>query len=98
MSPWFVSKAKPGGVAAFTCAPELSCWMRWVISDSFRWGDMVISGREEPSWSRERRARAALSGGSILARGPERLGWLAGASLPGCSAAPRFYIPGGCQI
>lgn len=82
-----VSKEKPGGVAAFTCTPELSSWMRWVISESLSLGEVFISGLEETSWSRERTARAAFSQGSILLL----CAGLAGAPLPRCWAQHGFY-------
>lgn len=69
--------------------------MRWVISDSFSLGEVVISGLEEMSSSRERRAKAVFSKGSILwplsERFPCWLGWLARASLPRCLAEHHFY-------
>lgn len=69
--------------------------MRWVISDSFTLGEIVVSGLEEMSSSRERRAKAAFSEGSILSPPSEcfpcRLGWLARASLPRCLAEHHFY-------
>lgn len=54
LKPWLPEK-QPRGVSVFTCTPVLSCWMRWVISDSFSLDavdEVVVSGRDEMSSAR----------------------------------------------